>query len=108
MEIVTSNDGLLTNVEVYQHIQELRASRSSNLNTFGPLQQRENVELNVLKYVSSTKVKDHSIEEVQCFLSNIKKEKYELTEGELVQLANHIPSHAVEVHLVSVNNHTAT
>lgn len=53
-----------------------------------------------MKYVKSCATNNTSELVRQC-LSKLKKLELDLTEGELVQIANHVPLFPVEIHLVS-------
>ena len=57
----------------------------------------------VMKYVKSCATNNTSELVRQC-LSKLKKLDLDLTEGELVQIANHVPLFPVEIHLVSYGN----
>lgn len=52
MEIISSNDGLLTNIEVIEIIKENRAKRSTQSNDIA-VQNRELIEIKVLIYVDN-------------------------------------------------------
>ena len=100
--IVSANDGLLTNVEVRDILASRRQHRKPEVNQpHTDLQSREFVESKVLKYIEeSVPTVDNSMELVRECLSTLKKMNLGLTEGELVQIANHIPMRQVELHLV--------
>ena len=53
-----------------------------------------------MKYVKQS-APNNSNELVRQCLSRLKKLELDLTEGELVQIANHVPLLPVEIHLVS-------
>jgi hypothetical protein len=53
-----------------------------------------------MKYVKQCAVNNTADLVRQC-LSRLKKLNLDLTEGELVQIANHVPLFPVEIHLVS-------
>lgn len=53
-----------------------------------------------MKYVKQCAV-NNTAELVRQCLSRLKKLNLDLTEGELVQIANHVPLFPVEIHLVS-------
>ena len=100
--IVSANDGLLTNIEVRDILASRRQQRKPEINqTQTDLQGREFVETKVLKYIEeSIPTVDNSMELVRECLSTLKKMNLGLTEGELVQIANHIPMRQVELHMV--------
>jgi hypothetical protein len=52
-----------------------------------------------MKYIKQS-VPDNSAELVRKCLSGLKKINLDLTEGELIQIANHVPLFPVEIHLV--------
>ena len=100
--VVSANDGLLTNIEVRDIINSRRKHRKPEVNQpQTDLQSREFVESKVMKYIEeSTPNVDNTMELVHECLSTLKKMNLGLTEGELVQIANHIPLRQVELHLV--------
>lgn len=52
-----------------------------------------------MKYIKQS-VPDNSAELVRKCLTGLKKINLDLTEGELIQIANHVPLFPVEIHLV--------
>ena len=54
----------------------------------------------VMKYIKQSVV-GNTTELVRVCLSRLKKLDLDLTEAELIQIANHIPLFPVEIHLVS-------
>ena len=57
-----------------------------------------------MKYVKACAT-NNTNELVRTCLSKLKKLDLDLTEGELVQIANHVPMFPVEIHLVSSDGH---
>ena len=53
-----------------------------------------------MKYIKQS-VPNNSAELVRQCLSGLKKINLDLTEGELIQIANHVPLFPVEIHLVN-------
>ena len=100
MEVLSRNDGLLTNREVLDSLEERRARREVAAHNNIALQDREQVELNALRYLKASTAKDATSETVVAGLNAIKKLKLELTEGEMVQLANHVPVSEVEIYAI--------
>ena len=58
----------------------------------------------VMKYIKQS-VPNNSTELVRQCLSGLKKINLDLTEGELIQIANHVPLFPVEIHLVNRLTH---
>lgn len=122
MEVVASNAGLLTNVEVLDIIKENRAKRSALNEAKVELQGRELVETKVkpirwkitlsltifcfgnvqqtIKYVSGKSIGSVPSDASEKCLKEIKALNLGLTEGELVQIVNLAPRSEVEFYLV--------
>ena len=100
MEVLSHNDGLLTNVEVLELLEERRASRTLAPHHNVALQDREHVELQTIRYIKSSMVKDTTSHSAIKGLNAIKKLKLDLTEGEMIQIANHVPICEVEIHAI--------
>lgn len=124
MEVVSSNDGLLTNIEVLEILKENRERRGNANAVKIDLQNRENVEVKVcdevswndltvhnasfsgvtqaIKYVSGTAIGHLSSSTVGECIKKIKALNLGLTEGEIVQIANLAPESDVELYLASL------
>lgn len=104
MEVVSANGGLLTNCEVKELLRHRRHRRQHDdqqQQAAPELQNRERVEIQVLKYIDDSLASvTNSPELIRECLSALKKMELGLTEGELVQVANHVPTRQVELHLV--------
>jgi homoaconitase/3-isopropylmalate dehydratase large subunit len=100
MEVLSHNEGLLTNVEVLELLEERRASRALAPHHNVALQDREHVELQTIRYIKSSMVKDTTSPSAIKGLNAIKKLKLDLTEGEMIQIANHVPTCEVEIHAI--------
>lgn len=98
MEVKSSNDGLLTNIEVLEIIKESRLRKGKVTPEF---HHREFVELEVINYINKSKLKSIPMEHIRLCLSAIKKLNFGLTEGEMIQIANLGPESDVEFYLVS-------
>jgi hypothetical protein len=127
MEVISGNDGLLTNVEVLEVLKENRSRRGRVDAIKIDLQNRENVETKVrcihlhsppllcpnqaffypqaIKYISGTVIGHLTSTVVGECISKIKKLNLGLTEGEIVQIANLAPENEVEFYLVRNNLH---
>ena len=104
MEILSTNDGLLTNIEVLELINDRKKTRalfSQSKNEFQTYQDREVIEHETRKYITSHQSAEHDFESIKACLRKLKRMALSLTEGELIQIANHMPSFQVEVYLVS-------
>lgn len=114
MEVLKPSDGLLTNAEVYELINQNKKQRPAQYSLdngakvesklpsshYLSLQNREFVENETLNYLKQTNTNLNS-EAIKLFIRKLKQLDVHLTETELVQLANHQPSFPVEVHIVS-------
>ena len=100
MEVLKVNSGLLTNAEVLELLEERRGTRQVAAHNNVALQDREHVELNTVRYVKSSAARDTTCDTVLAGLNAIRKLNLELTEGEMVQLANHVPLTEVEVYTI--------
>lgn len=98
MEVKSSNDGLLTNIEVLEIIKESRQKRGKATPEF---HHREFVEVETINYISKSKLKSIPMEHIRLCLSAVKKLNFGLTEGEMIQIANLGPESDVEYYLVS-------
>eukprot|EP01031_Cornospumella_fuschlensis_P039627 gene39627-48243_t len=106
MEVKTSNDGLLTNLEVVELIKErrrLRIHNSAEKSLQIDAQHREFVEQQLIKFVDSNKAGHVSLAFMHRILAKIKKLGCGLTESEMVQIANLLPESDVELYLIVEN-----
>ena len=92
--------GLLTNLEVLEILEERRRVRPLGAHNNVALQDREQVELGTIRYLKSSAAKATTSETMLSCLNAIKRLRLGLTEGEMVQLANHVPVCEVEVHAI--------
>eukprot|EP01041_Mallomonas_annulata_P003087 gene3087-6057_t len=100
MEIVSHNDGLLTNVEVLDHLQNTKNAQKSHV-FHADLHNREIIEAQVVKYSRQTSRRNTTTSAQQlCFAKELKKLNIDLTEAEILQVLNECPQHAVEIHLI--------
>lgn len=100
MEVISFNDGLLTNREVLDLLEERRVTRQAGKHHNILFQDREQVELNTIRYLKTSAIKDTTIDSLLACLNAIKKLQFDLTEGEMVQIANHVPVEEVEIHTI--------
>ena len=100
MEVKSANDGLLTNIEVLELLLENRQKSAVTTSVAIELQNKQSIEIETSKYISESSVGKYSSEIVRTFLSKVKSLGFGLTEGEILQFANHIPTRPVEIHLV--------
>mmetsp|Transcript_23930 Transcript_23930/g.35131 ORF Transcript_23930/g.35131 Transcript_23930/m.35131 type:complete len:131 (-) Transcript_23930:43-435(-) len=98
MEIISSNDGILCNAEVYDIIKEKRGQRPSCNNP--ELQNREVIENNLMSYVETQRQGTVSLDAVGPFIEALTKEGIVLTKAEVLLIINHLPTTPVEVHLI--------
>lgn len=100
MEVVKAFDGLLTNAEVLELLSENRNGRPAK-NTNFLLANREFIEVNTISYLKDNQtIKNTKTDLLEC-IRKIKIISPDLTEAEIVQVVNLLPSQAVELHAVS-------
>lgn len=99
-EVRSLDHGLLTNLEVLEILEERRRVRPLGAHNNVALQDREQVELGTIRYLKSSAAKATTSETMLSCLNAIKRLRLGLTEGEMVQLANHVPVCEVEVHAI--------
>ena len=111
MELISVNDGLLTNAEVYELIKQHQSNRQAQqpkpLNnrekTHIDLQNREAIERNALQYLESLSHgsnRNLDTGAIRNCLVKLKALGYQFTEAEMMQLSNTIPKHEVDIHLI--------
>ena len=108
MNILKKSDGLLTNSEVYDLFEENRKQRPKQPNQQLPLRshhsnallQRDLVENQTLSYFKTTSTQ-LSTSQIKACLKQMKSLHINLTEAEWIQIANHAPASAVDIHIVS-------
>ena len=100
MEVKLANAGLLTNIEVLELLLE-RKDRAASLPIPYELRACVNFGDETIAHIKETVSGSLALSEVRNRLSATKKLGLGLTEGEMVLIANHIPSQPVEVHMVS-------
>lgn len=100
MEIKSYNDGLLTNTEVL----ELLNQRVEQPNIYqipsADFSNKESVERQVIKYKNIFQRPNYSTNEERNYLKAIKSVLPDVTEAELIQMANLVPKHLVDLYLV--------
>ena len=101
METISSNDGLLSIVEVIEHVKSQRGKRNS-LSSKDCFNLREAVENQILDYVNYLPYQNTNCEHTLACLQSIKNLNYNLTEAEMLQLVDHMPTSPVEVYLVTL------
>lgn len=93
--------GLLTNVEVMSVIESNRKRSGNGAAPAHILQNREQVETQTLHYIrTNTPQSAHDMEAMKNCLSSIKKLDLQLTEAELLMIANLVPKSEVEIYLI--------
>lgn len=98
MEVKKAYDGLLTNAEVLELLAENRKGRPAK-NTNFLLGNREFIEINSVSYLKDMKTIKSTKTSLEC-IKRIKSIAPDLTEAEVVQIVNLLPSQAVELHAV--------
>ena len=107
MEVKRINDGLLTNIEVLDLLKEKQTKRNAYDLTekcFQTPASKANMkfEAELLCYLQQSVLGELSSEHILPYLTLIKEKKLNLTEGEMIQLANFIPTQDVEIHTVCI------
>ena len=97
MEIVSRNDGILCNHEVFDIVTE-RMSRSTRSNADS--QNRETIERKLIKYMNSRDKCVSSVEAIGNFIEDLKERNISLTKAEIMVMLNHLPTTVVEIHLI--------
>lgn len=100
MEVKLPNDGLLTNREVLDLLEERRSTRAVAAHGNALLQDREHIEKTTMKYLNGSAIKNTTSETVIRSLNAIKRLGLGLTEAEMIQIANHVPMNEVEIYLL--------
>jgi hypothetical protein len=103
MQVRSANDGLLTNYEVLDLIKERKAQRDYWRKNTIDLQPRIALENKIQAYMKQSITKSLSFQQIQGLLQQLKKLQLQLTEEEIVQLANLLPTSEVEMYLI-INN----
>jgi DNA-directed RNA polymerase subunit F len=99
MEVISTNNSILCNSEVFKLLQEKRTQRpgiGSNLE----LQSRENIEIKLLKYFEEYASRDLNMETVGLFINELTQANISFTKAEYMVLLNHLPQSAVEIYLI--------
>ena len=122
MEVISKNDGLLTNMEVLELMQDRQKSRDPEKFS-ADLENREYIETNTVKYLrDSMKIEGNTEAPTSAMSERFFKEmtrlvhlpatdpvslcNAKLTEAELLELSNHRPTAEVEVFLLIVDGYT--
>jgi DNA-directed RNA polymerase subunit F len=106
MEVKSANDGLLTNAEVLALLKEHKSDRAtrraqdSDSSERHQLSKRDVVEAKAMEYITESDCGQCELSAIQQCLRAVKSAGYDMTEGELLQLANHLPNTSVAVHLI--------
>eukprot|EP00164_Ancoracysta_twista_P007444 GFYU01010567.1.p1 GENE.GFYU01010567.1~~GFYU01010567.1.p1 ORF type:complete len:168 (+),score=36.80 GFYU01010567.1:58-561(+) len=89
MDIISDNEGLISNLELLAHLQDPDVR--------GRGRHQKHVD-EVIKYLKSTPAKAQTLEEADKLLAKI--ERFKLTKAEKLQLFNVRPTTLVEIHLI--------
>jgi len=122
MEVISKNDGLLTNMEVLELMQDRHKSHDPEKFS-ADLENREYIETNTVKYLrDSMKIESNTEAPTSAMSERFFKEmarlvhlpatdpvslcNAKLTEAELLELSNHRPTAEVEVFLLIADGYT--
>lgn len=102
MQVLSENSGLLTNLEVLDLIKERRVERDmwKRPNTI-ELQPRIALEYKLQEYAKSCACSKLSTEQASDLIRKINAMQLKISEEELIQLVNLLPTTEVEMYLVS-------
>ena len=90
MNIISANDGLLSNIEVLELLKERKTISNDDYYI---------VQKQIIQYISNATpimTEDSS----KLFVTEMKKANFSLHEAEYIQLLNHCPTTTVELHLI--------
>lgn len=90
MEVKSKNDGILTNKEVYDLLNQKK--------------KKESIQNDVIKYLSKCPTINCSIDSFREYCLKIDKLNLNLSESEIVQMTNLIPIRDVEMYLIVSEN----
>ena len=97
MQITSTNDSILCNYEVLELLKEKKRNTNNNLTS----PNNEIIERNTLKYLEEYQTKIITNNTMKLFIEQLKNENIKLTKAEYLVLLNHMPTHPVEIYLVS-------
>jgi DNA-directed RNA polymerase subunit F len=100
MEIISQNDGILCNHEVFDIVNERRAKSSVESRSNVELQNRETMERKLVKYMSARCTHSIPQESVAAFINDTRLNNIYLTKAEIMVIFNHLPTQVVEIHLI--------
>jgi hypothetical protein len=104
-QINADSGGLLTNVEVLSHLEELHKKQGrGNAAASSQVPAVEFIYRSVTRYINSTPTSGHTIAAALRQKNALIEMDIGLTEAEIMQLLNHRPKYAVEVHMVTIFN----
>ena len=98
--INAESGGLLTNVEVLIHLEDMHKKQGRTNAGTSQVSGVEFTYRNITRYINSTPTSGHTIADATKQKNALIKMDIGLTEAEIMQLLNHRPKYAVEVHMV--------
>lgn len=101
MEVLSKNDGLLTNIEIMSLLQ----GRDSQTRDSPAFMNRNRIEADSMKFLSNSVINGTTVDmATECFEA-LAKLKLGLTPAELLQVSNHIPMTECEIHMIIEDAH---
>lgn len=103
MQVKSGNDGLLTNYEVLDLLKERKENRDYWRKNTIELQARIALENRFQAYMKQSSTRSLSFDQMKDLMVQLKALKLKLSEEEMIQLANLLPTSEVEMYLVRDN-----
>jgi DNA-directed RNA polymerase subunit F len=100
MEVHSKNDGRITNVELLEILEERKEKRSKRSGGSMALKSRDMMEERTIKYLKESTMGAATSEMVNACFQRFKEQKWDLTEAELLQIANHVPKCEPEIYMI--------
>ena len=100
MEVHSKNDGRITNVELLEILEERKEKRSKRPGGSMALKSRDMMEERTIKYLKESTMGAATSEMVNACFQRFKEQKWDLTEAELLQIANHVPKCEPEIYMI--------
>lgn len=98
MEVIAENAGLLSNLEVYMLLKDIRAGQVNKQKLHKSQHNLATITYETVKYLERSPCGQQTPENVASFMKAMKN--FNLTKAEKLQLLNHRPTSAVEIQLM--------
>ena len=100
MEVHSKNDGRITNAELLEILEERRESRPKRMSNSLALKGRDMMEERTIKYLRESTMGAATSEMVNACFERFKAREWDLTEADLLQIANHVPTCEPEIYMI--------